>query len=708
MSGGTDNPGRSGKQLLRAVVAIAAVVSVFLSIFTVYARDTLLDSDEAASRVAEAAVTPEVRLVVTDAIVDELVVIDPELLQARPILESIVDGLLQTPIYEEILQSSVYVVHQAVFTNETDELKLELVDLVLLVKVSLAKVDPELAALIPDEVTDGLIDVRFEKRVIDGIEVSQRAEWLAFVLPVLAFAGFAIFVALSRDRRRALINSGVAAIFVGVVVLLIEWVSRVYVLRLADDPAGRAAGAAVWDVFAGDLISLALIVASAGTVLAVTTAIGLERVSLRDRGRRLLVGLERPESTRGRWVWAGLASLVGLLLIVAVDLAVRLSVTIVGVALLINGAAEVLNLVAPGGLEVRESPDAEDAGEATGRWRWAVGGLATVCLLAVLLVAVARSEGDGNVERSGPGCNGSVLLCDRAFDQVAFPTSHNSMAAANDGFTASYQTVGMLEQLDDGYRGFLIDTYFGLEDSRGLVLTDRAPVTEEERDELVAEVGEGVVRSAEALREDNELAGRSRDVYLCHSFCEIGAVRMADEFIRIKSWLDSHEREVLAFVIQDEGPTDRDILRVLAEAELDDMVHAQKVGEPWPTLGQMIESGQRIWISAENDPGQLDWYHDAFTFIQDTPFSQPTTADFTCELNRGDVDSPLFLINHWLSPASATSADEANSRPVLEQRLTDCEAERGLFPNLIAVDYSDRGDLLDVVDDINGVSTQRE
>jgi hypothetical protein len=45
---------------------------------------------------------------------------------------------------------------------------------------------------------------------------------------------------------------------------------------------------------------------------------------------------------------------------------------------------------------------------------------------------------------------------------------------------------------------------------------------------------------------------------------------------------------------------------------------------------------------------------------------------------------------------------------VIEQRLTDCEETRGLFPNLIAVDYSDRGDLLDVVDDINGVSTDRQ
>lgn len=698
----------SRRRAARVVSASVASVCMLLSILTAYGRDTLLDSDAVANRAAEAAVTPEVRLVVTDAIVDELVVLDPELLQVRPILESIADGLLQTPIYEEILRSGVYDLHQAVFTNEIEQLELELVGVILLMKVSLAKIDPDLAALIPDDLTNSLIDVRLESTVIEGVQISQRVSWLAFIFPVMAFAGLAVFITLSLDRRRALIQSGIAAILIAIAVLLIEWAGRIWVLRLAADPPGRAAGAAVWDVFAWDLIRLALIVAGAGTVLVVIAATGLERVSLGERCQRILSTLERPESIRARWVWTGRISVLGLFLILAPDLAVRLTVTIVGVAFLVEGAAEILHLVAPDRTEALGTTDKPDREGSTGVWRWVAGGMASACLFGFVLVVIGRSDGNGIVGSGGPGCNGSVLLCDRPLDQVAVATSHNSMAAANDGFTGSYQTVGMLEQLADGYRGFLIDTYFGLEDSNGLVLTDRAPVSEAEREKLVADVGEAVVRSAEALREVNELTGGSRDVYLCHSFCELGAVRMADEFSLIRTWLDDHEREILLFVIQDEGPTDQDIAAVLADAGLLDMVHTQKLDEPWPTLGEMIESGRRIWISAENDPGELDWYHDAFVYVQDTPFSQPTTADFTCELNRGRVESPLFLINHWLSPASPTSADEANSRPVIEQRLTDCDEERGLFPNLIAVDYSDRGELLDVVDDINGVPTNRE
>jgi hypothetical protein len=117
----------------------------------------------------------------------------------------------------------------------------------------------------------------------------------------------------------------------------------------------------------------------------------------------------------------------------------------------------------------------------------------------------------------------------------------------------------------------------------------------------------------------------------------------------------------------------------------------------------MIDSGRRIWLSAEHDAGEEAWYHDAFTYIQDTPYSQPDAAAFTCELLRGNTDSPLFLVNHWLSPASPTSADEVNARAVLDARLQQCDDERGRFVNMLAVDFSDRGDVVAVVDDINGV-----
>ena len=43
-------------------------------------------------------------------------------------------------------------------------------------------------------------------------------------------------------------------------------------------------------------------------------------------------------------------------------------------------------------------------------------------------------------------------------------------------------------------------------------------------------------------------------MYLCHVFCEIGAVRMLDEMKVVRAFLDAHPREVLVIVIEDYVP----------------------------------------------------------------------------------------------------------------------------------------------------------
>ena len=45
-----------------------------------------------------------------------------------------------------------------------------------------------------------------------------------------------------------------------------------------------------------------------------------------------------------------------------------------------------------------------------------------------------------------------------------------------------------------------------------------------------------------------------------------------------------------------------------------------------------------------------------------------------------------------------------NAYDFLLDRARRCEAIRGLLPNLVAVDFYDRGDLVAVVDELNGVS----
>jgi hypothetical protein len=63
-------------------------------------------------------------------------------------------------------------------------------------------------------------------------------------------------------------------------------------------------------------------------------------------------------------------------------------------------------------------------------------------------------------------------------------------------------------------------------------------------------------------------------------------------------------------------------------------------------------------------------------------------------------------MNHWIErlPPSIADAEAVNRYEVLLKRALFCQDKRGMIPNLVAVDFYSRGDLLRVVDSLNGVT----
>jgi hypothetical protein len=85
---------------------------------------------------------------------------------------------------------------------------------------------------------------------------------------------------------------------------------------------------------------------------------------------------------------------------------------------------------------------------------------------------------------------------------------------------------------------------------------------------------------------------------------------------------------------------------------------------------------------------------------------QDLRAPLSCRHNRGSVNSPLFLLNHWIERVNPSPglAAKVNERHRLVRRARRCRRERGLQPNIVAVDFYDEGDLIGAVDALNGVS----
>ncbi len=323
------------------------------------------------------------------------------------------------------------------------------------------------------------------------------------------------------------------------------------------------------------------------------------------------------------------------------------------------------------------------------------------------LLLLTGCSGDPEPEPT-TGCNGHEELCERRYDEVAYAATHNSMSAATEpGWFTPDQPDGIVDQLDHGIRVLLIDSWYGQRtDRRGIVATAEK-MREEAFDRARRTYGARTVDLALRARRAAGLepAGEVRP-YLCHAMCELGSTSWVQSMRDVREWLEAHPREIVTLFVQDEV-TPRDTAEVVERAGLLPYVHEPAADGAWPTLGEMVETGRRLVILMENRSGgdTWPWLMDGFDVVQDTPYLFKRPADFTCDLNRGDADASILLVNHWIDDWRHVPRNSAivNARGVLEPRLEECREERGMLPNFVAVDYYDRGDLLAVVDDLNGV-----
>ena len=311
----------------------------------------------------------------------------------------------------------------------------------------------------------------------------------------------------------------------------------------------------------------------------------------------------------------------------------------------------------------------------------AVGAVAVIFAIGLLFTGSA----DDRVAAS-TGCNGANELCERRIDEIVFAGSHNAMSSTDLGWDLAMQTGDIVTQLDHGVRALLIDALYW-------------------RAEGIVEGGDDAAAAAiieSALSNDEPRSG----TWLCHGFCALGATDLTAGLADISLWLDANPREVLLIVVQDEIATD-DLIAAFDASGLLDHVHTHVPGTPWPTLGSLIDSDERVLVYGENGGSPDSWFQNVWdTAFTETPFAFGLRSDFSCEPNRGDDGNDLFLLNHWLTTGIPVKevASSVNSRDALLERVAECEAERGRQPTVLAVDFVETGDLVETVAELNGVS----
>jgi hypothetical protein len=696
----------------RAPVALAVLGAVLLALGLLAGsvNREVLDGARFAEHVDSVRKDPLVAERTGQAITGRLLAADPDLVAVRPLLESAATSLVGSPTFGPVVRLAARQAHQAMTNDDPTQIVLRLADLGVVLAGVLRSVAPDEAAKIPPDLNLTLADLGARTPAADTLRLIRTVGLLSWLFPLLALVSFGVAVGVGTDRRRATVVVGRGILAAGAAVGVVAVAVRIGAAATETDSLRGALAGAALRTFGGMLWWVAAVPAAAGLLLAGAASGRLPRLDLAT-ARRAWAWLTPPAPRPWVHLARGAAVLlIGLGLLLRPLLVGGIVAVAAGILLVVGGVGELT--AALGG--TAELPGASRVHRALApRWRPAVatGMVGLIGLIAVLGIGAVPTDRQLPVSAAdaGTACDGHVVLCGRRYDDVAFPATHNAMSAADaPGWFIPEQPTGLVGQLDAGIRVLLIDTWYGqLTDRPGLVATavDSRPaaLAAAERD-----FGPEAVQSALRIRDAVTVRRTGPPTpYLCHGLCEIGASELQPELVAVRAWLDAHPREVVTFIIED-AVTPADTAAVFDRAGLTPLVRTQPLGQPWPTLGQMIDSGHPVVVMMERHGGgsAYPWLLPAFSYVQDTPFTNPTVADLRCDRLRGTAESPLLLVNYWLANfrSLVTDARKINALGVLGPYLARCEKERGMRPNFVAVNFFDEGDLFRAVDQLNGVS----
>ena len=691
----------------RAAIALVVATALLLAGATVswYAQSALVDSREFGARAASALDDSDVRDALAERIVDGITSGPiPDALAVRPLVVPVIASLADTSAFRRVFADALRQRHEALVEGErTFQFRLAVGDGLLFDALMAAA--PNLAERIPPGLRVPVIRLDPRQFELDAARLVVDLagwRWPLLVLALLAGTGAAL---LAGGARNALVSLGVAAAGAGLLVAaLVAGLGEFVVSHAASaadigDGRERAAIRALWDALFADLRDAGLVAALAGAVVAALAARGMPRART-AAARRLAARAFSSQAPAAKLARAAVLVTLGGLLIFEPGLFGRILLVAAGIVIVLAGVAQ---------LSGEESaPDPAPSPRTDGvPARLLAGAVAVTLALAVLGIALllpSPSQPVAGGAVAAGGCNGSRALCGKRLGEVVFPATHNSYAAADEpGWLFANQRLGIERQLRDGIRAFLIDIHWGAPDaSSGLVRTDfEAEGTD--RNKVARELGPEALRAADALV---GRAGVGRPTseprpYLCHTLCEIGSEPLEEQLQLFSDFLRDNRREVVILFVEPYVPVE-ETERAMEATGLLEQAAELSVDEPLPTLGQLIRANTRLIVLSEEDGGARPWYLPGFEFAQDTPLGAERPSELSCARFRGDADSPLFLLNHWIDtfPPSPSRNRRIGGR-LLERRVGGCERARGLRPNLLAVDFYERSGVIDVARRLN-------
>ena len=676
-----------------------------------YAREELINPAAFTDRTLDAVHQAPVQRVLAREIAVQVVEPSvPDAIAARPVIESAVRLVVASDNFAPVIRLAATHGNRLLFERGGNAV-FDIADAGTVVSSALRTLAPRIASEIPRHTDVIIATLRKRSFATETLRFADTVRVLGLVLPPVAIALFVLAVAVAPDRRRAITRSGIAVGVTGIVTAVaFELIRRyvkahVYGTDELSNSEVRAAVGDLWGAYLNDFLTWTLLITALAWLVAAASASLLAPYSSVAGMRRVLALARRPQSDWGRGVAGAIALVFGLVVILEPGTVLSVIAVIGGCLLVYVGAGELLSVT------VQPRPEQRRLGLPRPREAIAFGGMAAA-VVAGIVVAFALTGGSSRARASSiPTCNGYRQLCDRRLDELVFAGTHNSMSAANTpGWLIANQDRPVAQQLQDGIRLFKISTHYGLSGSGRFVRTDissEGTSLNRVASKLTPAARQALQRLSHSLSGD--APSGTRDVWLCHTLCELGATRFVSFMSTIRRFLEVNPDQVI-ILFDEDYVSESDLQSALKRAGVFRRLATLRQGDPLPTLGALIRSHKNIVVFAQKPvSGRYPWNTNGFAWIQDTPLGAVKPSQFTCKLSRGYQSNPLLMMNNWADvfPPRPSPNLPLVKRGFILNRAQQCIAERGHTPNLILTDYYGRGDVVGAAAELNGVAGQR-
>ena len=276
-------------------------------------------------------------------------------------------------------------------------------------------------------------------------------------------------------------------------------------------------------------------------------------------------------------------------------------------------------------------------------------------------------------------CNGFDELCDRSYSNITFMGTHDSAMAGNALDQFNDQEISVADQLNMGIRFLQAQTHYN-----------------------------------------------GGTLEMCHTLCipdvsDVGP--LSDYLTTVKTFLDANPNEVVTLLLTngDYVPVGNFSNVFSSIAGLVDYIYVPPqdplpIGA-WPTLGELIGNKTRliVFLDYDADSSVAPYILDEFAYFFETPYDVTDATFSNCSIDRPAGASSagrMYLVNHYLdvetlgvSTPDYGAASTTNGAASINANVAECVGNYTNNPNVVLVDWVNKGDVIDVGNALNGLSS---